>query len=545
MAESLGAESEHWQIVLVIVEQGGDLVLVAEPTRQAVPCPRCGELTGRQHSSYFRRPLDLPWRGHTVRLRVHSRRWFCDVPSCPREIFAERFDGALAHYARRTCDTTDLLTTFALQAGGEGGARLARKVGVPTSPDTLLRLLHSVTEEAEQRGPRVLGVDDVALRKKQKQHRYGTLLIDLERHRPIDLLDERTAEVFADWLHCHPGVEIIVRDRAGAYAEGGKQGAPEAIQVADRFHLSANVGAALDEVLRSRQRHLEHVAVPETPEAEGPTPTAPTRPPNQLQQEQARRRAYRSARWDEVRKRRAAGYSLLRIERELGMHWRTVHRYLGTPVPPHNRPRQYPRPGGLSSPMLQPFVEYLQGRWQAGCTNIAQLKRELQAQGYRGSYALLHLSLTPWRGPRPPPEAGRGPKRGRRRVNRVHVRWLCLRPPHQLTQQERAALRNILQDDERLACGYELVQRFRGLIAHRSVAELDRWLPDAEASGLRPFVSLAHGIRADRAAVVNGLTLPWSTGPVEGTVTKVKLIKRQGYGRASTRLLKRRIICAA
>src|SRR5437588_4821177 len=127
-----GAESERQCIVVVVVNRDGSLVLVVEPTHAAVPCPQCGELSRRQHSRYERHPLDLPWRGKTVRMRVHSRRWFCDSPNCSRRIFAERFDGVLARYARRTNCTTDLLRTFALQAGGEGGARLARHVGVPT-----------------------------------------------------------------------------------------------------------------------------------------------------------------------------------------------------------------------------------------------------------------------------------------------------------------------------------------------------------------------------------------------------------------------------
>ena len=545
MAESDGGESGHWQIVLVVVERDGSLVLVAEPTRQAVPCPKCGELSKRQHSSYLRRPLDLPWRGHTVRLRVHSRRWFCDVPECPRAIFAERFDGVLAHYARRTHETTDLLTTFALQAGGEGGARLARKVGVPISPDTLLHLLHALTDDdGEQLGPRVLGVDDVALRKKQR--RYGTLLLDLETHRPIDLLDDRTAEVFANCLRAQPGVEIIVRDRAGAYAEGGRQGAPAAIQVADRFHLSANAGAAMDEVLRSHRRHMEYVVVTEAEgDQPGPTPTAPVPSPSQTQQNLVVRRTRRSARWDEVRRRRAGGYSIQRIAREMGMHRRTVRRYLATPAPPRNRPPEKPKPSGLSSPTLQPFLEYLQGRWQAGCDNVARLKRELDAQGYEGSYSLLMQALQPWRGPRPPPEPGRGRRRGRPRVKRMNVRWLCLRPPEQLDKVERNALEEILAEDARLTAGYTLLQQFRRLIVRRSVRDLDQWLKHAGSSGLRPFVSLAHGIQNDYDAVVNGLKLPWSTGPVEGTVTKVKLIKRTGFGRASTQLLRRRLISAA
>jgi transposase len=447
MAPSVGAVSERWCIVLVVVEHDGSLVLHVEPTRTAVPCPVCGTLSDRQHSRYQRRPLDLPWRGAIVRMNVHTRRWFCDEPTCPRKIFAERFDGALARYARRTVAADALLRTFALQAGGEGGARLARTAGVPVSPDTLLRLLRAIQDQAVPT-PRVLGVDDLALRRGKR--RYGTLLINLETHRPIDLIDERTAEVFADWLRRHPGVEIIVRDRAGAYAEGGRQGAPNAVQVADRFHLSANASAALDEVLRSRRRRVEYVAVAAEPNANGVVP--PTLPPptsiSRVNQYSLEVRARRTARWQAVRERFTAGQAQRQIARELGIARMTVQRLLNTPRPSttdltESCPPEPSRPGGLSSPSLLPYLVYLQTRWQAGCSNILQLHREIAKLGYTGSRSLMYRALVPWRGPRPPPEAGVGSRQrgGRpRRVKRFSLRWLCLRPPQQLDRDEREAL---------------------------------------------------------------------------------------------------------
>ena len=551
MAPSVGAESERWCIVLVVVEHDGSLVLHVEPTRTAVPCPVCGTLSHRQHSWYQRRPLDLPWRGAVVRMNVHTRRWFCDEPTCPRKIFAERFDGALARYARRTVVADNLLRTFALQAGGEGGARLARTAGVPVSPDTLLRLLHAIQDQVEPT-PRVLGVDDVALRRGKR--RYGTLLINLETHRPIDLIDERTAEVFANWLRRHPGVEIIVRDRAGAYAEGGRQGAPNAVQVADRFHISANASAALDEVLRSRRRSVEYVVVAAESTVEVPVlPAMPTTPINRAKQYSLEVRARRSARWQAVHECFDAGHTQRQIARELGIARMTVQRLLNTPLPsvtapPELGPSEPSQPGSLSSPLLVPYLAYLQTRWQAGCSNILQLHREVAELGYTGSRSLMYRALVPWRGPRPPPQPGAIPRRrgGRpRRAKRLSLRWLCLRPPQQLDPDEQDALCRALEEDERLAVGYGLLQRFRRLIARRGIRDLDTWLNDAIASELAPFVSLAHGIQADRAAVDAGLSLPWSTGPVEGHVTRVKLFKRQGYGRAKTALLRRRIVSAA
>jgi transposase len=543
----LGAESDRWQIELVVVEQDGSLVLVAEPTRSAVPCPSCGELSRRRHSSYQRRPLDLPWRGRMVRLRVHTRRWFCDLPVCSRKIFAERFDGALATYARRTDGTTELLKTFALQAGGEGGARLAQKAGVPTSPDTLLRLLHGMVDSPIGT-PRVLGVDDVALRRGRGVRRYGTLLINLETHRPVDLLEDRTAEVLANWLRQHPGVEVIVRDRAGAYAEGARQGAPGAIQVADRFHLSANASAALDEVLRSRRRRVEYIVVAPDSDAEtGVTPALPLPPMSRTKQRELEARARRVGRWQTVQDRYTAGEPIRRIALDLGMSRMTVRRFIRTPEAPRNRPFERHRAGGLTSPSLLPYRGYLEARWHAGCSNIAQLFRELAALGYCGSRSLLYRVIVPWRGPRPAvdPRTGRPAHRRQPRPRRVNVRWLCLRPPDQLQEYEREALDNVLADDERIAVGYQLLQRFRRLVVRQCVRDLDDWLVDAAASALSPFMSLARGIQADRAAVNAGLTLRWSTGPVEGHVTRVKLLKRQGYGRASTRLLRRRVVSAA
>lgn len=494
-------------------------------------CPACGSASDHVHDRYTRRPLDLPWRGRIVRLRVTVRRFRCVNPTCSRERFAEDFTPALPRYARRTADVSALLLRFAEAAGGEGGARLAGAAGVPTSPDTLLRLLHD-TDTPLPSTPRVLGVDDFALR---RGHHYGTLLVDLETHRPIDLLADRTAESLATWVRQRPGVEIIVRDRAEAYAEGARQGAPEAQQVADRFHILVNASAALEEVLRGRRRRLEYLAELAPPAT---TATGEPAPLSATKQQQLARRTRRLERWEAIRQRRAAGQSISQIARELGIERKTVRRHLGTRVPPPAPYAITPRPAGLQSPTLQPFVSYLQDRWQAGCHNVSLLHRELVARGCTASYSLLQQALYGWRLPRPP----RGMKRRTRR--RVSLRWLCLRPPEQLRPDEQAVLVQALAADAELARGYELLQQCRAVIRTRELAALDAWVTEAQASELAPFVSLANGIEQDRAAVAAALMMPWSNGPVEGHVHRLKLIKRQGYGRASLRLLRRRVLAA-
>jgi transposase len=383
--------------------------------------------------------------------------------------------------------------------------------------------------------PRVLGVDDLALRRGQ---RYATIFIDLETHRPIDLRLGREADVLAAWLADHPGVAVIVRDRAEAYAHGARAGAPDAVQVADRFHLVQNASAALDEALRSRRRRVEiaTLASVAAPVPLPPAAVAEERPPSRTRQQARARRAERVARWERVRELAGHGMSIRRIAAEVGHDRKTVRRLLATSEPPRNR-IEHPRPGGLTSPTLQPFVAYLQDRWQQGCQNISRLSREIAAQGYQGSRSLVAQALLPWRPPRPPPGQ-------RRRLRRLSVRWLCLRPPEQLDAEEQSVLQQVLAEDHELAAGYGLLQRFRALVATRDRGALDTWLIDAQASALPSFAALATGIEADRAAVDAALTLPWSTGMVEGHVHRVKLIKRQGYGRAKLDLLRQRVLAS-
>jgi transposase len=511
-----------------IVLDGETVIVEGQGSGETGQCPACGASSASVHDRYVRRPLDLPWRGCVVRLVLTVRRFRCLTRSCPRRTFTEPFGPHLARRGQRTAEADTLLVSLAWTAGGEGGARLARAAGVPTSPDTLLRLLRR-TVSVGGATPRVLGVDDFALR---RGHRYGTILVDLELHEVLDLLLDRTAASLADWLRSHPGVEIIVRDRAGAYADGARAGAPDAVQVADRFHLVKNGSEALDEVVRSRRRRVEYAEPAE--EIDTP-PAVPEAPLSHTKQEQIAQRARRRARWQQVRDLRDAGGSIQGIARELGMHRRTVRHYLATPEPPQSRPP--PRPAGLTSPLLQPWVSYLQDRWQNGCHNLAQLFREIVALGYPGSRSLLQQALQPWR----PPRAPRG---SRRRSRHLSVRWLCLRPPDQLAPDERQALEHLLANDPDLATGYQLLQRFRQIVATRDQTALDAWLTDAEASTLPPFISLAHGLRTDRAAVDAGLTTSWSNGQTEGQVHRLKLIKRQGYGRAKIDLLARRVRAA-
>lgn len=442
---------------------------------------------------------------------------------------------------------------------------MADATGLPTSPDTLLRLIRRLPL-ADPSTPRVLGVDDLALR---RRYSYATLLVDLETHRPIDLLKDRDAATLAGWLQTHPGVEVISRDRAEAYAEGASSGAPDAVQVADRFHLLQNATGALEAMLRVRrlsvgdpQPAMEEpdappVATPGSRADEpgessqdatsGPQATpaeiVPEPPPSPTKRLQQERREARTDRWERVRHQHEVGVSISQIAREAGITRKTVRSLLATPSPPRNR-AAHPRPEGLSSPTLAPYAGYLQDRWQQGCTNACRLFREIQAKGYEGSRTLLVQAVRPWRGPKGPKLPKKERARIQRMTRRTSMRWTCLKPPEALKDDERVLLEKLLARDAELALGYDLLQQFRQILKKRDLAALSQWLADATESNIATFMGFANGIRADWAAVEAAFRLPWSNGQLEGHVNRVKLIKRQGYGRAKLDLLRRRVLAA-
>src|SRR5512135_3273530 len=230
------------------VVDGESVTFVLTTTAPTAPCPDCGQASARVHSRYTRRPADLPGHGRTARLLITVRRFFCPTTDCPRRTFAERLPNFVAPHARATVRLQQAHAAIGHALGGQPGARLAARLAMPISPDTLLRRVRRGAP-ATAPTPRALGVDDFAFR---KGSRYGTILVDLERRHVIDLLPDREATTVAAWLREHPGVEVVSRDRAGVYAQAASEAAPDAVQVADRWHLVKNAREAAERVLQRR-----------------------------------------------------------------------------------------------------------------------------------------------------------------------------------------------------------------------------------------------------------------------------------------------------
>ena len=509
------------------------LTLTVVSTQEARACPVCGHSSTHVHSRYQRTLADLPVQGLRLRFRLGVRRFYCRVRDCARQVFCERLDGLARSYARQTQRLAVCWELIAQALGGRAGARLAERLGLPASATLLLRRLRQFSLPPVA-SFRVVGIDDWAYK---RGHRYGTILVDLEQHRVLDLLPNRTTETVAAWLRKHPEIEIVSRDRAGAYADAVRQGAPQAQQVADRWHLLQNLTEAVQRVVEGHYSHLREIvrssAESVLEQQVGETQLTMSTSPSQASAEQRRqlREAERQARCAEVLRWHAQGFPILTIARHLRMHRRLVRQYLRMGVLPRvhlsGRQRQ-----------LDPYARYLSQRWQEGCHNAAQLWRELRERGFSGSDTRVRQWIR---------QCHRPDKKGIAAARTAtplipsprQTTWILLhgrRPADEQTKAWIEEFRQRVPEIDRASC---LANEFILLLREKRSDQLSNWLAQAAQS---PLASFAAGLRRDLAAVQAACSSPWSQGQVEGQINRLKLLKRQRYGRAGFPLLRSRVL---
>jgi transposase len=533
----------------VTVEPAG-VHLQLTTTAPAAACPRCAEPSSAVHSRYQRPLRDLPWGPLTVRIRLLVRTFVCRMPTCTRRIFTERVPELVAPYARKTQRLIAALQAIGVALGGQAGARLAHRLGLPASRDTLLRLVRRLPLPAV-RLLSAIGVDDWAHRKRQRD---GTIVVDLERRQPVALLHDREANTLATWLRGHPEITVIARDRLKAYQDGARAGAPQATQVADRFHLLQNLAEALDQVFSAHGPALKAVSdarsrTPITqPDGRTALPVPPSTPTPQAQTRAAQRRARRLATYTQVWTLHHQEWSPRLIAQHLGIGRMTVVRSLQAPTFPERKGRSETRQSRLS-----PYTAEILTRWNAGCREARQRFQAIQRQGYTGSYptvARYVQRLRQAQGLRPRarrpgqmlPRIVESPHRPltTRLATRLVLKW-----PEHRTNADTQLLAHLESQHHDFAGAIELAQDFCAIVRQRQAHRFDAWLARAAASGVAPLRRFARGLCADYEAVKAGLRLPWSNGPVEGHINRLKMLKRQMFGRAKLDLLSRRFLCAA
>ena len=511
---------------------GGSVQIWAHPRAMQACCPGCGGESARVHSRYERKLADAAVAGRRVEIRLRVRRFFCDGQDCGVRTFAEQVAGLTARYARCTVLLRGMLESIGLALAGRAGTRLATALGLPATRSTLLRVIRALPDPVIGTVT-VLGVDDFALR---RGHVYGTVLVDIDTHQPIDLLADREAETFAAWLREHPGTEVVCRDRAGAYAQGARTGAPEAIQVADRWHLWHNLAEHVDKTVAA---HHGCLGQPDTIKPEvGIEPGTADDLVERAEAAQVQRKENSAlvtrtkARYQAVHDLKADGKGIKTIVRELGLAKETVRRfYRATNV---EELLAKPRTGRPS--VLDAYQPYLHDRCNAGITNASTLYQQITEQGYCGSQGTVAIYLAPFRelGAAPPPKPA-VPK-----VRQI-TSWM-LRHSEDLDIEQQLQLKQVLTACPHLDATATHVATFAEILTGRHGDRLDSWMAAVDAANLPHLHRFVTGLRRDYQAVRNGLTLPHSSGSVEGNVNRIKMLKRQMYGRANFDLLRKRIL---
>jgi transposase len=506
------------------------LCIHVEARAEKRACPLCSEAATHVRSYYTRVVADLPCAGHRVQLLLHVRKFRCDTPSCRRKVFVERLGSFVEAWARKTTRLRQAIENIGLATCGEGGARLADRLGIGASPTTVLRCIMALPLPPVEPVSH-LGIDDFALRRGRT---YGTVLVDLTRHKPIDLLPDRKAETAKAWIEHRPEIELISRDRGGDYATAASQGAPQAIQTADRFHLCKNLTEALEKALARCRAEIRTSQKAEQKEANEAKCTIP--PPAPVTSDGKPYSAHQTERYDRYQQVIALheqGVKVKDIAQRVGLGRRTVQRWLkdGTYVETNYHHRHRSR--------FASYEAYVRMRWDEGCHNIQQIWREVKDQGYPHSDRALRHHLEAVRGKTPAELAEAGVLD---HFSAKKAVWLFVRPFDDLSKSEQAELLALCQASAQAATMYPLVQDFFRLVHSRQGTQLDSWLLSVEAGGIPELQRFANGLERDKAAVLAGLTLVHSNGQGEGQVTRIKLIKRMMFGRAGFALLRQRVL---
>ena len=523
------------------------IIVQAHAAQVHACCPACHTPSTRVHSRSVRKPLDLPLSEQQVQLHLYVRRFLCSTPACPRRTCTEQIPELLPPRVRRTSRLIHSLRDVAQALGGRAAARTAARLRMPVSRMTCVRLI-CTSPLPPVATPSVLGVDDFAFRKGRV---YDTILVDLEKRRPIDLLPDRTAQTFANWLDNHPGVTTIVRDRSGEYARGASLGAPHAAQIVDRWHLLVNLRETLDRLLT--RRHAELCALPVSQELqEHLTSRQQPRPLRPASVEEVERRAAkrtrRYARYEQVRALHAIGLPLSQIAQRLGMTWTTARKFAEAETFPE-RAVTKPR-----ASQIDRYTPHLERRWSEGCTNASQLWREIVDAGYTGT----RKQVARWAAHQRTLPASATPRTYQLRQAQLkpmnvyattrlpsprELVWVMLREAKRLKVAEHGILAH-LQQDEEMAEAYAFGQSFQQMMRERQADKLEAWYDGcrkAQSSELRNF---ATSLQREEPVIGAAFREQWSTGPVEGQVTRLKSIKRQMYGRAGFELLRQRVLLA-
>ena len=496
-----------------IVTQTDSIIMVVTTSRPRAHCPQCQQLSPRVHSRYQRFVTDLPWGEITVKLELQTRKFFCDNDKCRQRIFCERLPEVVAPYGRQTIRFNKSLTAVGFALGGRAGDRLASDLHIPSDARTLLRRIYNEPLGKTER-VRILGVDDFAFRKGQ---RYGTILVDLERHRVIDLLPDREGSTLEGWLKSHPEVELIARDRALAYADGATKGAPQAVQVADRFHLIKNLVEAFENLVRRRSFVLREAALEVSPRrqtemmllAEGLLEALPERMPKKSpapSQQREQNRADRMARYEECRRLKQLGLSNHEIARRTGMCRETVRKFVCAEIFPE-RVTYPPR-----SQMTEPYAEYLKKRLQEGCRNAALLYREIKAQGYRGGSATVRRLMRSWKHQLPvryqrleglPDFDAPAPRQA--------VWWLL--KPEELEPNQKEYVSELQRLSPEISSGLKLVKEFQSLLVGKQADRFDHQNREIRHIAVQSLILLVNSaLPASRGRGTTGDRRPGQSG---------------------------------